>query len=125
MFFCTRCDMMRDSDDGAEELRGELVCASCVEDWPRYPRGHWPIIATPDGKSHRFDPDCPCVGCKTITGAWCAVHQQDCECDEGRYSCALCDEPEPDSRFTYLDEHDAPFVTLFDGVSARVVEAKP
>lgn len=32
MFFCQRCDQMRDSDDGCEELGKNLVCLDCYED---------------------------------------------------------------------------------------------
>jgi hypothetical protein len=32
MFFCKRCDFLRDSDDGCEEVAGHLVCADCLEE---------------------------------------------------------------------------------------------
>lgn len=31
MFFCERCDFLRDSDDGCEEVAGHLVCAACAD----------------------------------------------------------------------------------------------
>lgn len=32
MFFCERCDFLRDSDDGCEEVAGHLVCAACADE---------------------------------------------------------------------------------------------
>jgi len=32
MFVCARCDSIRDSDDGCEEVAGHLVCAACADE---------------------------------------------------------------------------------------------
>lgn len=33
MFFCQRCDQMRDADDGCEELGKNLICLDCYEEF--------------------------------------------------------------------------------------------
>lgn len=40
MFFCAKCDNLRDSDDGCEEATGNrLVCAECVDEIEEQVRG--------------------------------------------------------------------------------------
>jgi hypothetical protein len=32
IFYCNRCDELRDADDGCDEVGGELVCVECAEE---------------------------------------------------------------------------------------------
>lgn len=32
VFYCRLCDFLCDSDDGAEEVAGRLVCADCMDE---------------------------------------------------------------------------------------------
>ena len=32
IFYCTSCAQLRDSDEGCEEIRGELLCQRCADE---------------------------------------------------------------------------------------------